>query len=105
MKLWWRKVALGNGSWDNIKFEHEKLTSKDQSCIFSAVWKNNTHSSYINFEALDKNDKIIFQVLGVSNYQKEYLWKMDIPKIDCAEIKKIKVYDVDNKVYVVSRDI
>ncbi len=89
----------------NTSFLNEKLTQTGANCQLAVDWKNLTHSSYINFSALDEAGNELFKINGVSNYLKEYNWKLLIEKIDCKKIKKIQFYDVDNEVLIVSRDI
>lgn len=90
---------------NNIEFGPEDLRQVTDGCLISTEWKNKTHSSYVNLEALDKNDKNIFVVNGVSNFLPNYQWKQLMSKVKCSDVKKIKIFDVDNDVYVVSREI
>lgn len=90
---------------ENISFSDEKFSQEDENCKFSALWKNKTHSSYINFVAMDGDGKEIFKINGVSNYLKDYQWHLNMPKLKCNKIKKYQILDVDNEVNVISREI
>lgn len=90
---------------ENASFQNDQFTQKEDDCVFSTKWFNKTHSSYINFLAFDKEGKEIFKINGVSNYLPEYQWIISMPKTKCKDIKKIQVFDVDNDVNIISRDI
>ncbi|HLT23031.1 MAG TPA: fimbria/pilus periplasmic chaperone [Bacteriovoracaceae bacterium] len=89
---------------DNIEIRDLKLTQQDKNCVLSMEWSNKSHSSYINIDLLDANEKIISQLNGVSNYLDKLEWLQSFSDTNCNLIKKIKVFDVDNNIHVYSRD-
>lgn len=90
---------------DNMSFTDEKFLQKDSDCLMSAKWVNKHHSSYVNFEAFDSEGKNIFKLNGVSNYLQEYNWNLIMPDLKCDKINLIKIFDVDNDVYIINREV
>ena len=90
---------------ENIKISGEAFSQTGSDCIMKAKWENKTHSSYVNVEMMDAEEKIIYQLNGISNYLQSYDWNLVVPKMTCSKIKRIKIYDVDNEVYAVDKEI
>lgn len=90
---------------ENIELTEIKGSKKENDCILEMTWKNKHHSSYINLEVLGAENKSIFKLNGVSNYLSSFNWQTKIPKTDCTIIKKIKIFDVDNEVYVLNSEL
>lgn len=89
----------------NALIQNEKFEQDGADCIMTSNWSNGTHSSYVNLEVFGSSEKPVFAANGVSNYLKSYDWKQILKDVKCSDIKKIQIFDVDNEVLVVNREV
>jgi P pilus assembly chaperone PapD len=90
---------------DNVLIKDLTFSQVESECLIKISWINSFHSSYLNFEAFDKQNEKVYEINGVSNFLPSFFWSFKVGMNICKKLKRIKIFDVDNDVYVFDREI